>query len=64
MDCTPVKGTYKGSSEHKLEVSVSIENGTPKKDEDLPAPVFTYEVHKPGVVDNSYRRFIEMQQQQ
>lgn len=64
MDCTPVKGTYKGSSEHKLEVSVSIENGTPKKDEDLPAPVFTYEVHNPGVVDNSYRRFIEMQQQQ
>ena len=31
-DCTPVKGTYKGSSEHTLEVSVSIENGQLKKE--------------------------------
>ena len=30
-DCTPVKGTYKGSSEHKLEVSVTIDNGTPEQ---------------------------------
>lgn len=30
-DCTPVKGTYKGSSEHTLEVSVMIENGAEKK---------------------------------
>ena len=29
-DCTPVKGTYKGSSEHTLEVSVVIENGAMK----------------------------------
>jgi transglutaminase-like putative cysteine protease len=63
-DCTPVKGTYKGSSEHKLEVSVSIENGSPKKDTDSPPPVFTYQVNKPGMTDNSYRRFMEMQQQQ
>ena len=63
-DCTPVKGTYKGSSEHTLEVSVSIENGSPKNDEDSPTPVFTYQVHNSGVTDNSYRRFMEMQQQQ
>lgn len=63
-DCTPVKGTYKGSSEHTLEVSVTIENGSPKKEDDSPTPVFTYQVHNPGVTDNSYRRFMEMQQQQ
>ncbi len=65
-DCTPVKGTYKGSSEHKLEVSVTIENGSPKTEEDTLAPVFTYQVHNPGVssTDNSYRRFMEIQQQQ
>lgn len=62
-DCTPVKGTYKGSSEHKLEVSVTIENGTPKDESDV-IPVFTYQVHNPGVQDNSYRRFMEIQQQQ
>lgn len=63
-DCTPVKGTYKGSSEHTLEVSVTIENGQPKKENDTVTPVFTYQVHNPGVPDNSYRRFMEMQQQQ
>ncbi len=63
-DCTPVKGTYKGSSEHRLEVSVTIENGSPKKEGDSPTPVFTYRVHNPAEPDNSYRRFMEMQQQQ
>lgn len=63
-DCTPVKGTYKGSSEHILEVAVTIENGKPVNLEDMPAPVFTYQVHQPGATDNSYRRFMEMQQQQ
>ncbi|HEX2630030.1 MAG TPA: transglutaminase family protein [Chitinophagaceae bacterium] len=63
-DCTPVKGTYKGSSEHTLEVSVTIENGTPKKEDDSLKPVFTYQVHNPGVTNNSYRKFMEMQQQQ
>jgi transglutaminase-like putative cysteine protease len=63
-DCTPVKGTYKGSSEHTLEVSVTIENDSPKTETDTLTPVFTYQVHNPGVTDNSYRRFMEIQQQQ
>lgn len=63
-DCTPVKGTYKGSSEHTLEVSVTIENGSPRKEEENVAPVFTYKAHNPGTPDNSYRKFMEMQQQQ
>lgn len=62
-DCTPVKGTYKGSSQHTLEVSVIIDNGSPKK-EDSETPVFTYQVQNPGLPDNSYRQFMEMQQQQ
>jgi transglutaminase-like putative cysteine protease len=62
-DCTPVKGTYKGASEHKLEVSVTIENGSSKENESAP-PVFTYQVHNPGATDNSYRKFMEIQQQQ
>lgn len=63
-DCTPVKGTYKGSSEHTLEVSVVIENGSGEKGDKESTPVFSYQVHNPGVADNSYRRFMEMQQQQ
>lgn len=65
-DCTPVKGTYKGSSEHTLEVSVVIENGSPLKTQEEITPVFTYQVHNPAVpsLDNSYRKFMEMQQQQ
>jgi transglutaminase-like putative cysteine protease len=63
-DCTPVKGTYKGSSEHTLEVSVTIENGSPKNEDFVEPPVFSYQVHNPGVTDNSYRRFMEIQQQQ
>ena len=63
-DCTPVKGTYKGSSEHTLEVSVSIENGNHIEESDIVTPVFTYQAHNPNSNDNSYRRFMEIQQQQ
>lgn len=64
-DCTPVKGTYKGSSEHTLEVSVSIGNGKTVESV-LPEaqPVFSYTSKNPGDSSNSYRRFLEMQQQQ
>lgn len=63
-DCTPVKGTYKGSSEHTLEVSVTIDNGSPKKEDESSTPVFTYHIKKDQPTDNSYRKFVEMQQQQ
>lgn len=64
-DCTPVKGTYKGSSEHTLEVSVTIENGEMKNsDEKKKSPVFSYTAKNPSAQTNSYRRFLEMQQQQ
>ena len=64
-DCTPVKGTYKGSSEHTLEVSVTIGNGESKKEEATNlAPVFSYKTKNPSPQTNSYRRYLEMQQQQ
>jgi transglutaminase-like putative cysteine protease len=62
-DCTPVKGTYKGSSQHTLEVSVAIQNDTQKIYEPT-TPLFSYQVQNPGETDNSYRRFMEIQQQQ
>jgi transglutaminase-like putative cysteine protease len=64
-DCTPVKGTYKGSSEHTLEVSVSIDNGHLRtKEEQESVPTFSYTSKNPGITNNSYQRFLEMQQQQ
>ncbi|MCX6317901.1 MAG: transglutaminase family protein [Bacteroidetes bacterium] len=64
-DCTPVKGTYKGSSEHRLEVSVIIGNGDQGGDTAAETPVFSYQVHTAATAENnSYRRFMEMQQQQ
>lgn len=64
-DCTPMKGTYKGSSQHSLEVSVVIDNGEIQKETIEPAPVFSYTVHNPAPAgNNSYRKFMEMQQQQ
>ncbi|MBI1344304.1 MAG: transglutaminase family protein [Terrimonas sp.] len=64
-DCTPVKGTYKGSSEHTLEVSVSIDNGHIRTPEEKAAVAsFSYTTKNPGISNNSYRRYLEMQQQQ
>jgi transglutaminase-like putative cysteine protease len=59
-DCTPVKGTFKGSVEHTLSVSVRIENGS----SDGPAPVFSTTVRKEEPSSNSYRKYLEFQQQQ
>jgi hypothetical protein len=62
-DCTPVKGIYKGSGDHKLEVTVNIENGSPRNiEQTLSQPSYTYEVKQPAI--NSYRKFLEMQQRQ
>lgn len=65
-DCTPVKGTYKGPSEHTLEVSVNIENGVIKSSPEMNEQVafFTYQVRNQSSETNSYRRYLEMQQQQ
>ena len=61
-DCSPVKGTYKGIAEHRLEVGVSViyEDGSRSSE---PATVLSPQPVKNGP-QNSYRRFMEMQQQQ
>lgn len=64
-DCTPVKGTYKGSGEHELEVSVEIKNGSAKKSFDKQGlPKFSYHAKNPGEPINSYRYYLEVQQKQ
>ena len=64
-DCSPVKGTYKGTSQHKLEVGVSVlyEDGHTSLEEAatiLSASIIT----EPDPDRNSYRRYMEMRQQQ
>ena len=64
-DCTPVKGTYKGSGEHILEVSVEIKNGTTRKtSEKQRLPKFSYQAKNSGEPINSYRYYLEVQQKQ
>jgi transglutaminase-like putative cysteine protease len=62
-DCSPVKGTYRGTSEHTLEVvvTVSYEDGNTIEgvnEVDPGQTIFTSDN------SNSYRRHIEMQMQQ
>jgi transglutaminase-like putative cysteine protease len=64
-DCSPVKGTYKGSAAHVLEVGVSVsyENGNIITEEEK--TVLTPQPSRNGVPEqNSYRRYMEMMQQQ
>ncbi len=60
-DCSPVKGTYRGTSNHTLEVAVSVEYEDGLIDssssEGIPQPVVSYS-------QNSFRKFQEIQMQQ
>jgi transglutaminase-like putative cysteine protease len=62
-DCSPVKGTYRGTSSHTLDVTVSVSY----EDGEAIAPDIT-EVAQPSSPDqaarNSFRRHQEMQMQQ
>jgi transglutaminase-like putative cysteine protease len=64
-DCSPVKGIYKGASEHMLEVAVSV-----GYEDDEPSVNHTEVVEVPQLkpvnefVKNSYQRYMEMMQQQ
>jgi len=65
-DVSPVKGTYKGTSRHVLEVGVTVsyENGDTTEE---PVAVLIPQPSKntaPGESSNSYRRHLEMMQQQ
>ncbi|MBU1373470.1 MAG: transglutaminase family protein [Bacteroidetes bacterium] len=60
VDCSPVKGTYKGTSKHKLEVKVSVSY------ENDPIPLLSddADISEHDAPVNSYRKFMEFQQQQ
>ncbi|MFP9098354.1 transglutaminase family protein [Flavobacterium sp. RHBU_24] len=64
-DCTPVKGTYKGTGSHTLTVAVSISNDKNETEQPI-APVYIAESPKPStnMHMNSYQKFLDMQQQQ
>lgn len=60
-DCSPVKGTYRGTSSHTLEVAVTVsyEDGrTTSPDHDIQQGTVT------SSAKNSFRRYQEMQMQQ
>jgi transglutaminase-like putative cysteine protease len=63
-DCSPVRGVYKGPSQHKLSVRVivSYDNSPVDLVEDLTARTFPDPVI-PTFSGNSYRRNLEVQQQ-
>jgi len=64
-DCTPVKGTYKGSGEHTLEVTVQVENGKLRPANSSNGGLtYTYTSKNTEGPKNSYRDYLEMQQQQ
>jgi transglutaminase-like putative cysteine protease len=62
-DCSPVKGTYRGTSNHTLEVSVSVsyEDGN----QSTPGNTgVTFAAPTISEYNNSFRKYQEMQQQQ
>jgi len=67
-DCSPVKGTYKGTAKQTLEVGVSVSNEDGMISKQVPAvlmpQVVTVKLNEDGTLDNSYRKYMEMVQQQ
>lgn len=64
-DCTPVKGTYKGASEHTLEVTVEFDTKPFTGGEQKAKPqAFVRQAEGAGVPRNSYLAYLQMQQQQ
>ncbi len=67
-DCSPVKGTYKGTAKQTLEVGVSVsteDTAVPKEMLAVLTPLqMTTPLVEGGGEDNSYRRYMQMIQQQ
>jgi transglutaminase-like putative cysteine protease len=62
-DCSPVKGTYKGTAGQTLEVGVSVSYENGRISEDATTVLLAQPVAN-GKENNSYRRYMEMMQQQ
>jgi transglutaminase-like putative cysteine protease len=63
-DCSPVKGSYKGTSRQTLEVGVSVSYEDGRISEEVPAVLMPQPKIKNGEQENSYRKYMEMMQQQ
>jgi len=63
-DVSPVKGTYKGSAGQQLEVGVSVSYENGRVSEDETQTVLSPQPSANGKDGNSYRRYMEMMQQQ
>ncbi len=65
-DCSPVKGTFKGNAQHQLEVSVTVSYDDKHKQvkQSEPVPVFVPYHTNSNETQNSFRLYMEMQQQQ
>ena len=63
-DVSPVKGTYKGSAGQQLEVGVSVSYENGKVSEEETMTVLSPQPSVNGKDSNSYRRYMEMMQQQ
>ena len=62
-DCTPVKGTYRGGSEHTLEVTVKFGSRSFEEAETIDTPSILEKAGE-GIPKNSYLAYLQMQQQQ
>jgi transglutaminase-like putative cysteine protease len=63
-DCSPAKGTYKGAAGQQLEVGVSVAYENGKMEPEALTTVLTPQSSVNGREINSYRQWMEMQQQQ
>jgi len=65
-DCSPVKGTYKGTSNHSLEVGVSVSYEDGQTQDDQATILKPHPITNGGnkTDENSYRKYMEMIQQQ
>jgi transglutaminase-like putative cysteine protease len=66
-DCSPVKGSYKGTAKHVLHVGVSVSYEDGHRHDDNMAVLSPQQPKENGKSEedvNSYRRYMEMQQQQ
>jgi len=63
-DCSPVKGTYRGTSNHTLEVGVTVTYEDGKKTAEEPATLTEVQSITTSEYKNSFRKFQEMQMQQ
>jgi len=63
-DCSPVKGVYKGSSNHTLEVAVSVDDENVLNNADRHVSENPLVTHVTSAQKNSYQRYMEIQQQQ